>query len=133
MNPVVLRIVEKYRWRPEFDKLAEIGVRSHGCDGDGLIHLAAWDGALNDVLALIDAGADPNMIGDIGNTPLQYAAMKGHDEVVRLLLEKGADPSIVNAFGDTAQSWATSRGHPQTARLIARWQGRAGFNGRTRT
>ena len=124
MNKIVLRIVEKYRWRPEFNELSEISVHSHGCDGDGLIHYAASDGALDDVLALIHAGAYPNMIGDLGNTPLQYAAMKGHDRVVGLLLENGADPSIVNEFGDTAQSWATSCGHPKTARLIARWQGK---------
>jgi len=122
MTDAIRRIAEKYRWRPEFDAVPEIGVHSRGSDGDGLIHYASADGAAEDVLALLSAGADVNMVGDIGNTPLQYAAMRGRNAVVQILLDNGADPSATNAFGDTAASWASSCGHPETAALLLRWR-----------
>jgi len=40
---------------------------------------------------LIDRGADINLIGSLGDTPLIYAAWRGNFEIVNLLLEKGAD------------------------------------------
>jgi len=124
MIDAIRHIVEKYRWRPEFDAITDLGVHSRGVDGDGLIHYAAADGSVEDVIALLRAGADVNMIGDIGNTPIQYAAMKGHNDVVQILLENRADLSIANEFGDTAISWALNCGHPETATLLKRWRRR---------
>lgn len=62
---------------------------------------------------LLDYGADPNLCGSGGLTPLMLAVMKGQMNLVLLLLNAGADPSIQvseeGAFfskGDTASSIA---------------------------
>lgn len=54
------------------------------------------------VVALIEAGADPNgrAKGDV--TPLMMAAGYGMTKTVELLLEKGADPRAETSFGLTA-------------------------------
>jgi ankyrin repeat protein len=42
--------------------------------GDGLLHIAALDSDDETVALLLDAGIDPNVQGDMGYTPLHYAA-----------------------------------------------------------
>ena len=41
--------------------------------------------------ALIELSADVNKAMDTGETPLVFAAQKGHEAVARLLIEAGAD------------------------------------------
>lgn len=62
---------------------------------------------------LLDYGADPNLCGSGGLTPLMLAVMKGYINIVTLLLNVGADPTIQvseeGVFlrkGDTASSIA---------------------------
>jgi uncharacterized protein len=47
---------------------------------------------------LIDSGADINARED-GNTPLMWAAFRGHVDIVELLLANGADPEITDDTG----------------------------------
>ncbi|KAK4827881.1 hypothetical protein QYF61_022275, partial [Mycteria americana] len=49
------------------------------------------------------AGADVNVLNDMGDTPLHRAAFTGRKEVVMLLLQHNADTSIVNGSGETAK------------------------------
>uniref|UniRef100_A0A8C6Q1Q7 Cyclin-dependent kinase inhibitor 2C (p18, inhibits CDK4) n=1 Tax=Nothobranchius furzeri TaxID=105023 RepID=A0A8C6Q1Q7_NOTFU len=49
-------------------------------------HDAAREGFVDSVHALIDNGADVNLVDDDLNLPLHLAAREGHLEVVRLLL-----------------------------------------------
>lgn len=42
-----------------------------------------------------------NCKGDLGSTPLHYAASRGHSEIAQELLQSGADPTITNEFGQT--------------------------------
>jgi fucose 4-O-acetylase-like acetyltransferase len=58
-----------------------------------LITLAALVGDAGVTQALLDAGADPNVLGGDGRTPLHAAAFAGHLPIVQLLLEAGADPA----------------------------------------
>lgn len=60
-------------------------------DGDALIHRATIEGARETVSDLLDKGADIDMAGFKGYTPLQYAAKHGHLQLVKFLLERGAD------------------------------------------
>lgn len=70
-------------------------------EGDSCLHLAALRGDYHAVEILLDAGAQVNARGDMGNTPLHLAAKGGHREVFALLLKHGADTGLVNEFGST--------------------------------
>jgi ankyrin repeat protein len=53
----------------------------------------ATESNVTSALLLIDGGADVNVTGTSGSTPLLRAAQLGLTEVVRALLAKGADPN----------------------------------------
>ena len=57
-----------------------------------MLMLAAYHGHPPLVAALLEAGADPDLLNDRGQSPLAGAAFKGHVEVARVLLAGGADP-----------------------------------------
>jgi ankyrin repeat protein len=71
-------------------------------DGDNCLHVAAHRGDLRSVELLIKAGLDVNKQGDMGYTPLHYAATP---EVVAFLLAQGASPTIENEFGKSPIGW----------------------------
>jgi ankyrin repeat protein len=60
--------------------------------GNTLLMLAAYAGHAELVRGLIQRGADPNKINDLGQAPIAGAVFKREDEVVRVLIEAGADP-----------------------------------------
>jgi ankyrin repeat protein len=55
------------------------------------------------------------------NTPLIYAAWKGHVKVVRVLLEDGANVDTANAYRSTALHAAAESGHLDVCRLLLDW------------
>jgi ankyrin repeat protein len=63
------------------------------------------------VIALIDLGADVNMPGDLGYTPLHYSAMKGRWQIADLLMRCGARADMKNEFDETAVDIARLGGH----------------------
>jgi ankyrin repeat protein len=69
-------------------------------NGDHLIHIAARSGDLKTVNSLLDGGVDPNLLGEMGCTPLHYARMEEKADVAKLLLSRGASADIENQFGD---------------------------------
>ena len=61
-----------------------------------------------DVLACLEAGADPNALDSNGRTPLQWAAGNSDDPaVLTALLDAGADPNARDKRGWTPLHWAT--------------------------
>jgi uncharacterized protein len=80
------------------------------------MHLAARQGEIESVKALIDAGADVNQPG-AGDpvTPLLIATMNGHFDLAKVLLDKGADPNLAQANGVT----------PLYAALNCQWSDKA--------
>jgi ankyrin repeat protein len=68
---------------------------------------------------LLDRGADPNLKGARGLTPLMMAAATSPDAtMVRLLLEKGAVPGMRDDNGHTALDWALRLGETDASREL---------------
>jgi ankyrin repeat protein len=84
------------------------------------IHIAARQGSIETVTALLDAGADVNQrtAGDKA-TPIVVATLNGHFDLARLMLDKGADPNLTADNGVTPLyaaincQWAPRAGYPQ--------------------
>jgi ankyrin repeat protein len=80
------------------------------------MHLAARQGQLESVKALMEAGADVNQRG-AGDpiTPLLIATMNGHFDLAKYLVEHGADPNLAQSNGAT----------PLYAALNCQWSDKA--------
>ncbi|HSY34360.1 MAG TPA: ankyrin repeat domain-containing protein [Acidobacteriaceae bacterium] len=86
--------------------------------------VAAQFGHAEIVLALLDAGEDPNRYNPPGGhahaTPLHQAALAGHGAVVRLLVERGARVDLKDTmFGGTAAEWAAYAGKVEVERYLS--------------
>jgi len=71
-------------------------------NGDGLLHIASAAGDVRTVELLVEAGVDVDLLGDMDNTALHYASLKGHEEVAKFLIDHGANTAIENRFGKLA-------------------------------
>ncbi|WP_235735959.1 ankyrin repeat domain-containing protein [Nocardioides alcanivorans] len=65
-------------------------VDTQGDDGQSLLMLAAYHGHMATVRALIERGADLDLLNARDQSPLAGALFKGEDEVARALIEAGA-------------------------------------------
>ena len=78
-------------------------------DGDTVLHMAACANDVEAVSWLLHAGADPNAIGDMGQTALHWAASNKNKGIVDLLISFGAKVDIVDEFGRTPDLPAIGR------------------------
>ena len=69
----------------------DINATTSDADAYTACHFAAWDGNDDVLKMLIDAGADPDVIGADTMTPLNLASANGHLECVKLLVSSGAN------------------------------------------
>ncbi|KAL5537774.1 hypothetical protein UlMin_045787 [Ulmus minor] len=87
---------------------------SFGCSASGeRLVSAARDGDLVEAKMLLDCNpclAKYSTFGGL-NSPLHFAAAKGHNEIVALLLDNGADVNSRNYCGQTALMQACRYGH----------------------
>lgn len=71
------------------------------------------------VQALVEHGADVNTkSSEGGDTPLIFAARKGHVDLARLLLQKGADISAKDNAENDALFYAEKNGHVEIAEML---------------
>ncbi|KAF2183575.1 ankyrin [Zopfia rhizophila CBS 207.26] len=84
------------------------------------VHLAAYFGLREAIIALLNSGHDPDIKDTYGWTPLLWAARNGHEAVVKLLLAKDVvDPDSEDTyFGQTPLSWAAERGQEAVVKLL---------------
>ncbi|KAI0196461.1 hypothetical protein F4808DRAFT_305556 [Astrocystis sublimbata] len=83
------------------------------------LHLAAYFG-LEEVVASLLEDWEPDLRDEHGQTPLSWAAERGHEAVVRLLLANGrVDPDSKDTkYGQTPLSWAAESGYEAVVRLL---------------
>ena len=65
------------------------------------LHVFAVRGDYRACKCLVDAGADLNVPGEHGYTPLHEAVHQGHVAIVELFLQHGADSTLPTAMGTT--------------------------------
>lgn len=94
---------------PDFCAVPIADVNQAGSNGDRPLHIACIRGNMEDVIALVGAGADVNAAGDLGYTPLHHAAGDGYLEIVNVLLSHGADVNAKNEFGQKPIDLAKDR------------------------
>lgn len=83
---------------PSFMGVNIDNVNQSGLFGETLLSIAISRGAKEEVLVLLDAGADVNGVSENGNTPLHEAIGQKNLEIVNILLDRGALPSLKNDF-----------------------------------
>ena len=67
---------------------------------------------------LLATGADPNVRGQAGLTPLISAALGGKADIAKLLVDKGVDVNAKSDNGMTPLMVAASQGHKEVAQLL---------------
>lgn len=97
---------------------ASVTVHSREADGDGVLHNLLYGRDFYSVKTLIEAGADVNLVGNLGYAPLHVAAWRDHTEAIEMLLEAGADPGVRCEVGKTALDTALENGYRDIARLL---------------
>ena len=79
---------------------------------------AAQAGHNNDIIMLLELGANVDYQNEEGRTALIFASQTGHYQVVELLLKKNADPNLQTQKGSTALTYASENGHYQVVELL---------------
>ncbi|CAM8889390.1 unnamed protein product [Rhodiola kirilowii] len=94
---------------------------SFGCSASGeRLVSAARDGDLLEAKMLLDCNPGLAKYSTFGglNSPLHFAAAKGHTEIAALLLENGADVNSRNYCGQTALMQACRYGHWEVVQTL---------------
>ena len=84
------------------------------------LHYAADAGDIDIVTNIITANGniDINARDYDYETPISWAATRGHNDIVQYLFNCGADPNTQDVDGNTPLHWAAIRGHFSTVRLL---------------
>lgn len=97
-------------------RVNDINVRNrHGMTA---LMKAAFYGHEPVVRALLEHGANPNLIRGDRFTALALAAFFGHGETVKTLIEFGAKTEHVTRCGASARTWARVRTYDEVARCL---------------
>lgn len=80
--------------------------------------VAAHDGDLATVKALLDQGISYDAIDQDGHTALMFAAFNGHSEIVLSLLDAGADIDFQDYIGRTALLYGATGPFPETVKIL---------------
>jgi len=85
---------------PAFAEIALNDVNQVGNLGERPLHVASVRGSIDELMALIEGGADINAPGELG---------KAHMAVIQLLLDHGATPTAKNNAGESRLEVATAK------------------------
>lgn len=80
---------------------------------------AASDGRVNDINALLKAGANKNFIDDSGFTPLHAASSNGQVDAIKALIDAGADKEAIDHdYSFTPLFLAAANGHAHAVKAL---------------
>ena len=82
------------------------------------LFIKAEHGCADDIKALLNAGADPNVRGGDHRSALHVAAQRGHMDAVGILLDAGADPNVLDKDDLTPLYWAAYLDHPEVVEVL---------------
>lgn len=85
---------------------------------DFSLHQAALNGNKQEVLRLLEEGADIDMKDPDGRTVLMYSSYNGHTEIARECLNRGAKVNMRDNYGRTSLMFAASGPFPETVKLL---------------
>lgn len=98
---------------------ADLEAVAPGLGGVRPLHSAIAGRSTALALAMLDAGATPDVPQGGGFTPLHAAALHGMAELVKALLARGADPARKADDGRDARTMAAESGDAETVRLLS--------------
>jgi len=97
-------------------RIGNVNVRNR--HGTTALMKAAFRGHEPMVRALLEHGADPNLMRNDRFTALALAAFFGHTETVKTLIDHGARTEVKTRCGVSASKWATARTFGEVAKCI---------------
>jgi len=116
----IAELLEEMQDLFQFENCVPLHVNSKGSNDDTPLIVALIRADLQSVEDLLEAGADPNAIGEDDFSALHWAAKRGAD-YVRVLLAHGAVPRGRNMFGETPQEIGRESNDPALMALFAPW------------
>ncbi|MCD6034312.1 MAG: serine/threonine-protein phosphatase 6 regulatory ankyrin repeat subunit B-like [Rickettsiales bacterium] len=94
------------------------GLNVRGCNGETLVHLAAWHGADCAMRFLADQKVSLNAQDAEGSTPLFFAVRAKNPAMIRMLVANGADIGVENFWGDSIRTEAQKTGDREIIDLV---------------
>jgi uncharacterized protein len=116
-NEVLARYAEEDL--PEFVEMQITSIEQIGRFGNRPLHVACVRSDMQEVVALVSAGAEVNASGENGNTPLHEAVGQASEPVVGYLLQHGANPLQKNDDDQSPIDIARLMGRSQLAALLS--------------
>ncbi|WP_372715997.1 ankyrin repeat domain-containing protein [Novipirellula sp.] len=89
-----------------------------GKRGDRLIHLASRTGNIGFLTDFLDAGVDPNTMGNCRCTALHHVVKEKYEFMARILLDHHTNPDATDDQGNTPLHIAASKGYMPVIRLL---------------
>ena len=83
-----------------------------------LLHLVTFQGFENSTKALLDGGANPDILDSGGEPPLKMAIVRGNVRIVKMLLEHGANANIQMRDGNTPLHVAAMAKEKEIAQVL---------------
>jgi len=87
--------------------------------GETGLHLACGNGSIECARALLEYGADVNLVDKESKHPSHEAALNGHLATLRLLSAYGGDMGVVSSNSDTPLHLAAMQGHGPICKFLA--------------
>lgn len=75
-------------------------------DGNTVLHWACYSAKVRVVKSLLEKGAKPNSLNNLGSTPLMVAVRYGNHDIVEALVQSKVDVNILSNYGKNALTMA---------------------------